>query len=264
MSAFALRHSIRNANDANKVRCEDPCRKAWTTTNSAASAFPNRPLGTVPINRNSKQFKLLHDAEIDIEFALNCDPSNPDAHALKALNQMLRGERTENTSSELELALKLDPKHLRSIFYFGVDYLNRKEYEKASEQFKRAVDLDSQYVDALIGLGEAYSNLEGRYAKAEIHLSKANEISINNSLILYNLGWLNYGKLERIKQALVYFKQAHKCNPDDGPINYFMACCHMEEGNYECAVDSLKKATEKMGDTGKIKQLRLKIERSRP
>lgn len=69
-----------------------------------------------------------------------------------------------------------------------------KEYQKAFENFKKAIELDPYYSTAHNGLGMAYMQA-GDYTEAIIHLETALELQPNLDEALYNLGvaYMNKG-----------------------------------------------------------------------
>ncbi|MCR4641525.1 MAG: hypothetical protein K5697_05785 [Lachnospiraceae bacterium] len=79
----------------------------------------------------------------------------------------------------------------------GDNYMKQKEYDKAAADYKDAIDKDSQYMDAYIGVIEAYRRLKDADSvsayckKAYENLSEDQVKSINHKYYSYNLQYVD-------------------------------------------------------------------------
>jgi arylsulfatase A-like enzyme/Flp pilus assembly protein TadD len=114
-----------------------------------------------------------------------------------------------------EQALRIDRRdpiaHYRLGFLYFILALRNKEargFQKCFESYKKAIELDAEYADAYVGLGNAYlqtNNLEGGI----YCLEKALEIKPDQGPVVYNLGMAYFNKGQKEK-ALAYFTRFKK------------------------------------------------------
>ena len=69
----------------------------------------------------------------------------------------------------------------------GMDYINKGDYQRAIEEFNRAISIDSEYVDAYCGIGIAYLN-QKNYEKAIESFEKATVLDPDEPIAYYLLG----------------------------------------------------------------------------
>ncbi len=101
-------------------------------------------------------------AEREIQRALELNPSYASAHQIYAFNLICMG-RPREAVAVIERARRLDPLSPRINTNVGDIHFYARDYERAAEAFRKAVDLDS--VSAFGGLAETYV-AQGRRADA--------------------------------------------------------------------------------------------------
>ena len=112
--------------------------------------------------------------------------------------------------------------------------------EKAIVSFKKAVEIDSQFVEAHNNLGSVLTS-KGMYAEAELAYSKAIEISPTYMEAHNNFG-IYWSKLGHFQKALASFSVALKINPNLAEIYNNIAIVFMKMNRLEDAIDMLKKS----------------------
>lgn len=84
-------------------------------------------------------------------------PSDTDLIRME-LNHYLQNDKFEEAERNLKLALEEDPDDQALHFALGVVYDNLGRVDDAAESYKRAIELDPNYFDALYNLGALYFN----------------------------------------------------------------------------------------------------------
>jgi tetratricopeptide (TPR) repeat protein len=159
----------------------------------------------------SKEFDASMKA---FETAYAAEPSNAD----NISNLIEIYDRTQNHSKALSLtssAVEKDPSNKIYRYAYGVFLLKQDKYPEAIEQFKKAVELDPTYGDAIYNLGVAYLNW-GVSMKAETDKkaetarekmgSKAKDVKAD----------LSYK--DKLKDSLPYLEKASEIRPDDAAL----------------------------------------------
>lgn len=233
----------KGAEKVDKDRCMVQCELARMSLLKTTDAYPARLPGMVTIHNPSTEWSNLRDAESNLRQAIKYDEENPEVHSLRGLHDMLVSRQRSGENPNLDRALEIDRNHADSLYYYGVHYLKQKEFEKAIEPFecaKNSVD-NLLRTNALVGLGQAHVNLDS-LQEAEDALREAHKHGENNPLVLYDLGWLVYKKLNDPNGALKFFEKANTQNPGDGGTLQYLAWCYFETERYEEARKALNEA----------------------
>jgi tetratricopeptide (TPR) repeat protein len=136
--------------------------------------------------------EALDKAEMHLEEAVRLKPDYSEAYNYLGVIYF-RGGRVDMAIEAYQKALSnltyVNPQHAH--FNLGVAYLSRNEYEKAAEQFQRAVRLVPDYAAAHNNLGRAYEGLE-QYRKARASYARAIDFAPEYAEAHLNLGKLLY------------------------------------------------------------------------
>jgi tetratricopeptide (TPR) repeat protein len=143
------------------------------------------------------------------EKAYKANPNNPD----NITNLIEVYERTKNADKALALtrtALEKDPNNKFFRYAYGVFLLKQDKFPEAIEQFKKAVEIDPAYGDAIYNLGVSYLNWgvsmkmeSDKKAEAERAKNKGKDVKEDASY------------KEKFKEALPYLEKAQEVRPDD-------------------------------------------------
>jgi tetratricopeptide (TPR) repeat protein len=147
-------------------------------------------------------------------------------------------EKTSYSADALGLACLL-----RSVCYndLGNVYLRLKEYNKAIEAFKRAIELDPTDASAYDRVGEVYSLLE-QQNQARVAHQRALELDPQRYTSLLSLALIEQ-QAENQDQAAVLVDQARQLLlPDDF---YNLARLESIAGNADAAIEALRIALER-------------------
>jgi len=93
------------------------------------------------------------------------------------------------------------------IFYDrALAYENFGELSKAVEEYKRAIGLDTRYVEAYIGLGDIYRRLGEIGAAIEVH-AQATVLDLNNAIAHTSLG-VDFEENRQLERAINQYQRA--------------------------------------------------------
>jgi Tfp pilus assembly protein PilF len=120
------------------------------------------------------------------------------------LNYYLKNQKFEEAENNLLLALKKEPDNKQLHFSLGVVYDQLGKKDQAAEAYKKAIEIDPEYFDAVYNLGALYFNqgVEMNNAANEIQDNKKYEAARNEAK-------------EVFKKALPHLEKAHELDPND-------------------------------------------------
>jgi Tfp pilus assembly protein PilF len=116
----------------------------------------------------------------------------------------------------------------------GIAYLEQYDYRRASEEFQKALDIQPDFVPALVNIGIAYY-YDTAYTKAVESFDKAIKISPRIPHAHYMLGVLSSKEKDRDK-ALGHFRHVLEAYPNDPATNYHLGLLFMRGRDYEDAI----------------------------
>ena len=149
--------------------------------------------------------------------ALARKPNDAEAHHKVAFQHYSMG-RIDKAIEYWDKALKLDAKHVKSLYGLGVLYHRRDDPKRAFELWEAAVAADPKYWRAYYNIGVEYHN-RGQHKKAEEYYRKALAAESTHVKSYINLG-LVYFELFRDKDMLAAWEQGLKQKPNDIYLNY--------------------------------------------
>ena len=177
-----------------------------------------RLAGQVHYNLAMERVNAKDDAGSQSEFVLatqafekayKANSNNPDNIA----NLIDVYERTKNSDKALSLmrtAVEKDPNNKVFRYAYGVFLLKQDKFPEAIEQFKKAVEIDPKYGDAIYNLGVSYLNWgvsmkmeSDKKAEAERAKNKGKDVKEDVSY------------KEKFKEALPFLEKAQEIRPDD-------------------------------------------------
>ncbi|TET21634.1 MAG: tetratricopeptide repeat protein [Candidatus Cloacimonadota bacterium] len=116
------------------------------------------------------------------------------------------------------------------------------EYEKALEQYTRAIQLDPRNANYYASRGAAYGKLD-LYVEGLEELKKA--VSVNPKVEEpYFLIESFFAELEGIDDALLYFSERNKVTPNNAVIHVNLGYIYYRKGELETATAEMRKAIE--------------------
>lgn len=155
---------------------------------------------------------------------------------------------------EEELESDLDPEAER-LFNLGSDFFDKELYDKAIIQFKKALNIEPQYADALASLGAAYSIKED-YDSSIKYFSEAFELDNENPDLVSNL-ILSLNEKQLDSKILDVVKRADPNSFDE--IDFaetlnIVGVCYANASDWKNAITFYKKALKVEPKNKQIKQ----------
>ena len=161
------------------------------------------------------------DADKANEVILKGKENFPESNAflINEINYLLKQGKPDEAIAKMEEAAEEFPDNASLFFALGSNYENigkergdAKMMEKATEYYKKALEIKPDYFDALYNLGAFYYNKAADKLKQAADLPLSKEADFNR---------LNKESGEFFKEALPFFEQADKINDKD--INTLIA-----------------------------------------
>ena len=107
----------------------------------------------------SKLYSMQKDTVNAIRIAsVYATKFNDQALATQEIELSLMSGKQKQVIERILAQIALDPKNKLEHFYLGIAYDALKEFKKAEDAYKKAIDLDSNYFDATLNLGSGILN----------------------------------------------------------------------------------------------------------
>src|ERR1700674_4207561 len=186
----------------------------------------------------------LQKAENELKTAVQLDPNSEEAITTLALLYSEEGD----TAHALQVLSSVPATGRSAKLYsaLGTTYEQRKDYKKAIEAFKKAIQLDRDNLDAIRGLAENLMN-DGQTDAALEQYKVIADANPEDAQTYLRIGEI-YRRQGKYDQALESLKKADSMVPDSLEVPYNMAAVYQAQGRYDEAVKLLQdlvKKTEK-------------------
>jgi len=180
-------------------------------------------IGRLRFNRGMEAMTAKDSAGAQKEFGLavgafeklyQMNPSDAD-NISNLMDVYIRTNQTEKALALTKTAVEKEPNNKVFRYNYGVFLLKQEKFNDAVEQFRKAVEIDPDYSEAVYNLGASY--LHWGIAMREAAKKKAEEEMAKSK---------NKGKdvkddisfQEKLKLALPYLEKAHSMRPDDADL----------------------------------------------
>lgn len=161
----------------------------------------------------------------------------------ETLQKALAIEREDRFGSAREmkeaLGIMSDPVEYVSL---GIECLKRKDYDRAIENFTKAIQLNPKYSEAYNNRGIAFV-AKGNYEKALADYNTAIELNPEFFYAFINRGKL-YSDQVNHQQAIKDYSRAIELNPDNAVAYYDRANSYSSQRNFEPAIRDYSRAIE--------------------
>lgn len=190
-------------------------------------------------------------AVAEFKIAIDLEPGNPEGYRWLSKAYVLAGQK-EDAEAVFQQAIENNPGKAWSVADLGQFYLDQDQLEDAVTQFQQAIELEPDYGPAYTGLAQAYQqqgqNLDpealialyqkvveansavawpylslgdaylslGNVADAEAAYQKAVEAEPTNVQLYEKLGEIYRWNLNKLDQAISYYRQATQLSPENG------------------------------------------------
>jgi len=183
-------------------------------------------------------------ADKEFQRALELNPNSAEAHEAYA-TYLAAMERHAEAAKHIERAERLDPLSLLVLTDAAWVFYCARDYDRAIEASRKAVDLDQRFWPAYTYLGLGYEK-KGRFAEAIAALEKARELD-DNPTILEMLGGA-YAASGRRDDARKVLGQLTERSKKGYVCPYEVATVYVGLGEKDSALQWLEKAEEDKAD----------------
>ncbi|XP_013106789.2 cell division cycle protein 27 homolog [Stomoxys calcitrans] len=139
-------------------------------------------------------------------------------------------------------AVQVDPEFVYSYTLLGHELVLTEELDKAMDYFRSAVVRDPRHYNAWFGIGTIYSKQE-KYELAELHYIKALKINPQNSVILVHIGAMQYF-MQKKEQALQTLNTAATLDPKNPLARFHRGSIYFSLGRHQEALKELEELKE--------------------
>jgi len=147
-------------------------------------------------------------------------------------------EWLDKASSNCDKSAQTDPRLAQAHACLANVYRSRGQYELSLQESKKAVELDSKDVLALLALADGYDKLH-KDSEAESTFKRAIEISPNYWAV-YNWFGNYYYRNSRYRDAEDMFRKSVELKPGNHRALYNLGGIYLMEGRYQEAIDASK------------------------
>ncbi len=206
---------------------------------------------------DEERYQRLQDAMFSITQAVEIDPTNSTAHAIKAfvLDWYAAASLTPDEDRDRLLtealnsavqATQLDKQNVLGKVYYAEVLLDQQNWSQAQQTIEEALASDPSLMDAHRVNGQVMETL-GLYRAAIESYEEAVKITPNMTFLYIYIG-LNYRHLQVYNRALEYFDRAARINAQNGvqdPLPYIaIAKTYSQLGEFFIAARNAETALE--------------------
>jgi len=159
-----------------------------------------------------------------LEKALSLDQQNPDLLGILS-NVYIAADKADIAMDTFRRGVEADPKNKFFRYNYGVLLLKSNDYEKAINQFRAAVEIDSTYEGALYNLGVAYVNWGVQIREQAQEPAK-----------------VEAEYKEKFKQSLPYLERMTRLKPQDADSWELLGKVYANLGMSKDATEAFEKA----------------------
>ena len=127
----------------------------------------------------------------------------------------------------------------------GAAYYGKGEWDKAIEEYKKAISLRPRYADAQSNLGAAYAR-KGLIDEAIAAHKAAIAIKPDSPRAHLNLG-VSYSRKGEMDKAIEEFKAVVALDADYATAHTYLAVAYYKQGNYRLAIEHCDRAAQLQG-----------------
>lgn len=154
---------------------------------------------------------------------------------LNLINQYVYSNKTDEAVKYLNTAIELSPSNVQLYTVLGTMHEKKEDFVSAEKSFKKALELDPNYTEALGNLGRLFYNAG---------VNKLGEANLINDSKLYQEEKAKASAL--FEKALPYYQQAFKAKPESKEYMIALSSIYyqLDMGEELKAIDELMKKTE--------------------
>ena len=186
----------------------------------------------------------LAQAEAEEKTAVKLAPESEDAVMALAMMYDEQGDPTK--AAETLVAVPENNRSAKIYAVLGATYDQQKDYRKAIDAYRHAVELDRDNLDAIRGLADALMN-DGQIDKALEQYQVIADANPEDARTYVRIAEI-YRQQGKLDQALQNLKKAQSMVRESDQISYELAEVYQAQGRYDDAISELQgllKSSEK-------------------
>ena len=182
--------------------------------------------------------KQFERAETYINKAIELSPDNPDCYNVY-VDIFLQQKKYVEAGNVCKLGLGINPQHPGLINNYGNVLFEHKDYNNAFEHYEKAITISSKNSKFYVNAGNAKLHL-GELDAAQVYYEAALKLEPLAETVC-NLAYI-YEKKDEDEQAINYYQQALKINPNSSYAYTRLGMLHKHSGDIETAITYYEKA----------------------
>ncbi len=177
-------------------------------------------------------------SKYNLNRALKLNNEAYEAHALMG-ELMLAYAKYDKAVEHLNSSLKLEYNQAKTHMLLGYTFKQLKQEEAAINCFRNAINVDAEYKEAFVQLGQIYHQMGDTLAVQ--YYDNALRIDPEDEIILYNKA-LFYQSITQWNAALEAYTALHKVTPFHSDGHYNLGFIHMELDLHDVATNNFSDA----------------------
>jgi tetratricopeptide (TPR) repeat protein len=159
---------------------------------------------------------------------------------IEKANIELEKQNYDNAIEDCKKAIELDSTYIDAYYYIGIANNYKQEFNSAISYFKKSIDLNSNFAKSWNHMGISYEKL-GQFDKAIDSYKKAVEFESNYSVAYFNLANA-YKHENQIDFAIESYEKAIEIDQNYAHAWLFMGYAYLEKNDYFSGIQHLEKA----------------------
>lgn len=168
-------------------------------------------------------------------------------------NKLYEEKKYNEAIEEFKKILELYP----DVYLININiancYYDLGDYQKAIEYYQKVLDKEPENNNALLGIGNSYSQLKSE--KALEYYSKIDLDAVQDPLVLYNIATMHYNSGD-YKNALKFYEQSVKIKGDFTDALYQLGVTYLALGDNEKSKAAFEKYLQYDSTSDKAKQVK--------
>ena len=206
---------------------------------SISQKYPNHKYAWKILAAVFEQTNRNLDALRANQNALKIDPYDPEIYLCLGNNFHLQN-KLDDAELNYKKAIDLNPIYLQALYNLGLILKKKQQFTDSVSLFQKVINLKPDFVNGYYSLGLTLIEL-GELNTALVNLKKVIELKPDYPQAFFHLG-IVYRKLGKRIEALENFQQSINLNPNYIKAYNLLGVTLKELGRYEEALENLKSA----------------------
>lgn len=162
---------------------------------------------------------------------------------LSIVNMLFEQSENEEVVILSDILIKKNAKNMFPHYFKGLALFYQNKFEEADKVLRDVISINSRFCAALCSLGNTLSNQDKNEEALEIY-AKVLEINPQNTVALYQTGYINNDKLNKIDEAYEAFMKLVDVNPQNTDSLYGLGMILWRQDKFDEALVEFRKVCE--------------------